>query len=350
MSYDAAAVRRLGVNPRNLKWFNSDYSEYAPYLQSSPTKPIKRRKVSRVLVPIVVLTLYFGLWIALVMISNSPAVVGVIMAMTFLLPPSLYFFSSSTLAKVISVIITLILGHFALRFSLSEHTASIVVGWMGAIAVSGITHAFMCDRSDSHTYSIEYFEQSGPRVFGVPGGVANAVDRFGKEAVDAGVKGEEYTAVLLELLLRIPGTTIYHGLHFPGSKNADVDHAVACGNTVFLIDSKLYRWGEYEWRAGFQGDEIARSDGYGRPRKNHMGDAADGYRMILGEGINVVPLVLVHGRNIKIRGEKRSSRGVIMATPHEAMQIIGDTIYMRLKTWSQNSLVEEKLVQNLKID
>ncbi|WAH97537.1 hypothetical protein [Arthrobacter sp. MMS18-M83] len=42
---------------------------------------------------------------------------------------------------------------------------------------------------------------------------------------------------MLELLLRIPGTAVYHGLRFPGHQDADVDHAVALGNVVYLLDS-----------------------------------------------------------------------------------------------------------------
>ena len=51
---------------------------------------------------------------------------------------------------------------------------------------------------------------------------------------------------LLELLLRIPGTTVCHGLQFPRHQEADEDHAVAVGNIVHLLDSKLYRWGQHE--------------------------------------------------------------------------------------------------------
>jgi hypothetical protein len=87
-------------------------------------------------------------------------------------------------------------------------------------------------------------EANSGRIFGAPGGVLAAAAKFGQGRVEAGAKGEESTAVLLELLLRIPGTTVYHGLQFPGNDDADVDHAVAFGNFVYLLDSKLYRAGD----------------------------------------------------------------------------------------------------------
>jgi hypothetical protein len=117
---------------------------------------------------------------------------------------------------------------------------------------------------------------------------------------------------------------------------------------VFLIDSKLYRWGEYEWKSSNNSDEIARTDGYGRSRKNHMHAAAEGYKSILGPGVTVTPLVFLHGKNVRVAGSRTSSNGVTMATAQDAMQFIGDTFYVKMKTWNDNTSVEEKLVQNLK--
>jgi hypothetical protein len=92
-------------------------------------------------------------------------------------------------------------------------------------------------------------EASRGRIFGSPGGVLAAAVKFGQGRVEAGARGEGSTALLLELLLRMPGTAVYHGLQFPGNQDADVDHAVAFGNIVYLLDSKLFRWGQYEWIA-----------------------------------------------------------------------------------------------------
>jgi acetyltransferase-like isoleucine patch superfamily enzyme len=165
--------------------------------------------------------------------------------------------------------------------------------------------------------------------------------------VDAGVEGEERTAVLLWLLLKIPGVTVFHGLRFPGSRNADVDHAVVHGNNVYLIDSKQYRWGTYEWRTDPKyGERITAANGFGR--KNHMDAAADGYRRILGHHVNVIPIVVIHGKNVKIGEKKWSSNGVGLFTPDEAMRFMGETISYDMQAWRDNVSVRAGLLQNMK--
>lgn len=86
------------------------------------------------------------------------------------------------------------------------------------------------------------------RVFGTGGGaLSSGSSRFSKENVAKGVAGERRTALALEALLRIPGTRIFHGLRFPGSRVADIDHAVVNGDRVLFIDSKFWKPGEYRW-------------------------------------------------------------------------------------------------------
>lgn len=66
-------------------------------------------------------------------------------------------------------------------------------------------------------------------MFGTPGMVLGAVEKYGRGRVEAGARGEISTSLLLELLLRIPGVAVYHGLQFPGNDDADVDHALSSG-------------------------------------------------------------------------------------------------------------------------
>ncbi|KHL01021.1 hypothetical protein LK10_17830 [Sinomonas humi] len=186
------------------------------------------------------------------------------------------------------------------------------------------------------------------RVFGIPGGVRSAAARFGAGKVEAGAQGEESTAALLELLLGIPGTAVFHGLQFPGSPDADVDHAVSHGNTVFLLDSKLLRWGTYEWRSMGDRDLIVRSDGYGAPRSNAMHVAAAGYRYLLGPDVEVIPVVMIHGRNTSVGPFSISKHGVHMATAEQAMERIGDTFAFALEFWQDNPSVRAALASKLK--
>ena len=186
------------------------------------------------------------------------------------------------------------------------------------------------------------------RVFGIPGSVRSAAARFGAGKAEAGAKGEESTAALLELLLGIPGTAVFHGLQFPGSSDADVDHAVSHGNTVFLLDSKLLRWGTYEWRSMGDRDLIVRSDGYGAPRSNAMHIAAAGYRYLLGPDVEVIPIVMIHGRNTSVGSNVLSAHGVHMATAEQAMERIGNTFAFALEFWQDNPSVRATLASKLK--
>lgn len=89
---------------------------------------------------------------------------------------------------------------------------------------------------------------AGQRVFGRAGeSLTKGWVPFTRDAVEKGVEGERRTALALEALLRIPGTRIVHGLKFPGSRVADVDHAVLNGDRVVFIDSKFWMPGHYRW-------------------------------------------------------------------------------------------------------
>ncbi|MEU5691195.1 DnaJ domain-containing protein [Actinosynnema sp. NPDC020468] len=63
--------------------------------------------------------------------------------------------------------------------------------------------------------------------------------------------------VLSQYLTRLPGARVFHGLAWPGSVFADVDHAVLCGRRLVLIESKSWLPGHYDaeddgtlWRNG----------------------------------------------------------------------------------------------------
>ncbi len=82
---------------------------------------------------------------------------------------------------------------------------------------------------------------------------------------------EQLTADLLaRYVTRLPGARVFHGLAWPGSVFADVDHAVLCGRRLVLIESKSWLPGHYVaeddgvlWRNGHPfrggGTRLARS-------------------------------------------------------------------------------------------
>ena len=64
-------------------------------------------------------------------------------------------------------------------------------------------------------------------------------------AADEAVKRHS-AELFADHLTRLPGARIFHGLAWPGSVFADVDHAVLCGRRLVLVDSKRWLPGHYE--------------------------------------------------------------------------------------------------------
>lgn len=100
---------------------------------------------------------------------------------------------------------------------------------------------------------------------------AGSIIVYGQPGTEQDELGERLTARLLaEYVAPLPGVRIFHGLAWPGSVFADVDHAVLRGNRLVLIESKLWLPGHYRadehgelWRNGhpFRGGSIRLPDG-----------------------------------------------------------------------------------------
>jgi curved DNA-binding protein CbpA len=69
---------------------------------------------------------------------------------------------------------------------------------------------------------------------------------FGTPGTERDQLAERLTADLLSrYLTRLPGAMVFHGLAWPGSVFADIDHAVLCGKRLVLVESKLWLPGDY---------------------------------------------------------------------------------------------------------
>jgi hypothetical protein len=100
---------------------------------------------------------------------------------------------------------------------------------------------------------------------------------FGQPGTERDQLGEQLTARLLaEYVAPLPGARIFHGLAWPDSVFADVDHAVLRGHRLVLIESKMWLPGHYTvdehgevWRNGhpFRGGSIRLTDGVEAYRK-----------------------------------------------------------------------------------
>lgn len=94
-------------------------------------------------------------------------------------------------------------------------------------------------------------------VIGVPGGSltgAGATWAVNTGVARAGQRGEQLTArVLGALALQPGGPTVLHDLRIPiPGFTANIDHAVVSGDTITLLDSKMWRPGFY-WTLGALG-------------------------------------------------------------------------------------------------
>jgi hypothetical protein len=154
--------------------------------------------------------------------------------------------------------VLLLLPVFAIDFS-----PLVLVVWLAlviaaAMAVFRLVRRHLAAARSDRAFAAEF--DSGT-VFGQPGDQPS----------------EHLTADLLgTYLTRIPGVRIFHGLAWPGSVFADVDHAVLCGRRLVLIESKTWLPGHYEsdedgtlWRNGhpFRGGAMRLPDGVEAYRK-----------------------------------------------------------------------------------
>lgn len=130
--------------------------------------------------------------------------------------------------------------------------------------------------------------------WGKPGQLDDAVGKFSAHNVALGIAGEKFTAELMEQLLKIPGTRIFHGLKFPGSETADVDHAIINGNKIALVDSKMWSGGDYRW--GRDGIILRSNSSTSAELQTNFHHAVVGYGRELREA-QIRGRILIHSSN-----------------------------------------------------
>ncbi|WP_169303960.1 nuclease-related domain-containing protein [Arthrobacter sp. CAU 1506] len=162
-------------------------------------------------------------------------------------------------------------------------------------------------------------------VFGAPGdALLSGWTRFRREDIAKGVEGERWTAQALEMLLAIPGTRILHGLRFPGSHVADVDHAVINGDRVVYVDSKFWKPGQYQW---VDSETLASVHPRGlRRRPIHM-DVLQTHPLTAKVGAEMTCHVIVHanapGDVTFTPGRQISPTGIPVTGVQEGIDMIG---------------------------
>jgi len=98
----------------------------------------------------------------------------------------------------------------------------------------------------------------------------------------------------VDLLLRIPGTAIFHDVHLPGVDSLAVSHVVVNGSRVVLLDSTVTADGVFRWAPGSPARVVNTVDG--SVRVMHLREACAGFGAWLGtaEVYGAVMLMGVH--------------------------------------------------------
>ena len=152
------------------------------------------------------------------------------------------------------------------------------------------------------------------QIFGTPGasltwGVKGAT--VGE--VEAGIRGERFTGeVLNELVRRDKRYHVFHSISKPG-KWGDTDHILIRGNTVFIIDSKMWRRGKtyvinsrgrvFRGSVRFAGGDVK------------MGDSVDDWRKILPRTCKIIGVVCIAQTDVAVQYDNNWTKAPYALVP-----------------------------------
>ena len=178
-----------------------------------------------------------------------------------------------------------VIGCYALATGGLYAGIAVVLLAAGVFALPPLARWYLASRVTERIFTHEFRTFN---LFGAPGTRLLASE---DEPVNDCSKGEWMTLDLLSGYLgQIPAARIFHGLAWPGSSRAEVDHAVLCGRKLLLIESKMWPAGHYT------------SDGNGGLLRDgetfdgaslRLGRTVAAYQMLLPK-VQVEGIVLVH--------------------------------------------------------
>lgn len=161
-------------------------------------------------------------------------------------------------------------------------------------------------------------------VYGKPGSsIANAGNRFGINA-SVGACGEALVGnKLINNFSRVPGSALFNGVKFKpnGSGQADVDHALVLGNTVYLVDAKYYKSGTYRELPGGKIQGIF-DNGKTFTYNNKMNTANSLWKSSVPYGTRVSPKSFVAIEGGQKRIERIKNSPIFIGTTEEVVNEI----------------------------
>ncbi|MET7996164.1 DnaJ domain-containing protein [Amycolatopsis sp. NPDC005232] len=225
----------------------------------------------------------------------------------------------AAVAGMVLVLAPLVLG--------VDFTPPVLIVWLvltagTALLVQRLARGYLAARRARSEFAAEF---GGGAVFGSPG-------------VEADELAERLTADLLErYLTQLLAARIFHGLAWPGSVFADVDHAVLCGKRLVLIESKQWLPGHYETA---DDGRLLRN---GRPFRgggSRLAESLDSYRDLL-PGIALRGAMIVypsHAGAITTADDADYADGAPPMTPEQFLHEIGGWLSAEPSTVDHNAL------------
>lgn len=235
-----------------------------------------------------------------------------------------YLLAAATQIAILVIGLTKGLKPDTMPIQIASLIVAILTGYIGYLSIRSLDrwYNFRTLRRPM-TFTAKAIREG--RIWGEPGNLSDAIDKFGEENVEKGSLGEKKMALHLEELLKIPGTRIFHGLKFPGSKVADVDHAVINGNKIVFIDSKMWTGGDFSWGAY---DVILQQKKQWRTeRSSNFSAAVNKLALIAPEKTEVMGYICIYSNDntlVTVDNTGHEDALVHLATPETTIRNIGN--------------------------
>lgn len=144
---------------------------------------------------------------------------------------------------------------------------------------------------------------------------------FGRPGTETDQVAERLTADLLaSYLTRLPGVRVFHGLAWPDSVFADVDHAVLCGRRLVLVESKLWLPGHYSTDSS---GTLQRNGHRFRGGGTRLAESVERFRRLLPQVEVRGALVLYPSRAGELTTEPDTGAEIPAMTPQRFVRELG---------------------------